>query len=114
MPRRVSAQLNPEKRFLFFPNLSKAIGSQPLANRIHALQPNLHVFGHTHFGWDATFEDDGVRYIQAALAYPTERCTRWHTLSVGAFGADGPLQIWSSVTGFAPPMRVLRTQTQVQ
>ena len=97
-------ELLPEKRFLTCPPLAKAAGSAFLHARIRTLQPAVHVFGHTHFGWDATFEDDGVRYIQAALAYPTERCTRWHTLSVGAFGADGPLQIWSSVTGFAPPM----------
>lgn len=29
----------------------KAVGSQPLGARVAALQPDLHVFGHTHFGW---------------------------------------------------------------
>ena len=28
------------------------------------LKPEIHVFGHTHFGWDAVH--DGVRYVQAA------------------------------------------------
>ena len=54
--------------------------------------------------WDATFADDGVRYVQAALAYPAERKSRWHTLKVGAFGADGPLLLWSANHGFAPHM----------
>lgn len=64
------------------------------------------LFSHdsTHFGWDATFEDDGVRYVQAALGYPQERLSRWHTLTVGSFGADGPLLLWSASEGFAPHM----------
>ena len=59
----------------------------------------------THFAWDQVLH--GVRYVQAALAYPEERRSRWHTLQVGrdderAFGADGPLLIWSASCGFAP------------
>jgi Icc-related predicted phosphoesterase len=42
-------ELNPEKRFLFFPPLAKAVGSVHLAARIDALRPDVHVFGHTHF-----------------------------------------------------------------
>lgn len=34
-----------------------------------------------HFGWDATLE--GVRYLQAALAYPQERDTRLPTVATG-------------------------------
>ena len=60
----------------------------------------MHVFGHTHFGWDAVV--DGVRYVQAALAYPAERRARWHTLANGDFGRQGPLLLWSSSSGFAP------------
>mmetsp|Transcript_21122 Transcript_21122/g.55015 ORF Transcript_21122/g.55015 Transcript_21122/m.55015 type:complete len:159 (+) Transcript_21122:1162-1638(+) len=37
--------LLPEKRFLTFPNLAKAVGSRPLGERISRLQPLLHVFG---------------------------------------------------------------------
>mgnify|MGYP006144851261 CR=1 FL=1 len=44
-------ELNPEKRFLFFPSLAKACGSDYLARRIATLRPAVHVFGHTHFGW---------------------------------------------------------------
>ena len=43
--------LNPEKRFLLFPPLAKASGSDYLARRLARLAPHCHVFGHTHFGW---------------------------------------------------------------
>ena len=100
LPRQ---ELLPEKRFLFIPALPKASGSTYLAARVAALKPTVHCFGHSHFGWDLTL-DDGVRYIQAALSSPSERLTRWHTLSIGAFGRAGPLLIWSRDAGFAPKM----------
>jgi len=89
-----------EKRYLMLPCLAKAAGSTFLQARVEALRPTLHVFGHTHFGWDAVH--DGVRYVQAALAYPEERKGRWHSLSNGEFGRDGPLLLWSSASGFEP------------
>ena len=58
-------ELLPEKRYLTLPVLAKASGSSFLHERIKALQPTMHAFGHTHFGWDAKL-DDGVRYVQAA------------------------------------------------
>uniref|UniRef100_A0A1D1YJW5 Uncharacterized protein L509 n=2 Tax=Anthurium amnicola TaxID=1678845 RepID=A0A1D1YJW5_9ARAE len=70
-------ELCPEKRMLFYPNLPKIIGSDPLEARlraihgIHGKASGCHVFGHTHFCWDAVL--DGVRYVQAPLAYPRER-----------------------------------------
>lgn len=54
-----------------YPNLTKAVGSAPLARRVAALRPAVHVFGHTHFGWDAVH--DGIRYLQAPLCYPGTR-----------------------------------------
>ena len=48
--------LLPEKRYLFYPNLAKAAGSEPLAQRLRALKPDVHIFGHTHFSWDANIE----------------------------------------------------------
>ena len=45
--------LMPEKRYLMIPSLNRAIGSRPLAARILDIRPDAHVFGHTHFGWDA-------------------------------------------------------------
>jgi len=77
-------ELLPEKRFLFFPNLSKAVGSRALGRRVARLRPHRHVFGHSHYGWDA--EVDGVRYLQAALAYPKERETRGFSLRLGDEG----------------------------
>ncbi len=87
-------ELLPEKRFLTCPQLPKAAGSARLGRRVQTMAPDVHVFGHTHFAWDMTL--DGVRYIQAALGYPTERRSRWHTLQVGEFGAQGPLLLWDS------------------
>ena len=48
--------------------------------------------------------DDGVRYVQAALANPAERLARWHTLAIGAFGLDGPLLLWAASSGLVPKM----------
>ncbi|KAL8481098.1 hypothetical protein ACS0TY_027583 [Phlomoides rotata] len=73
-------ELCPEKRMLFYPNLPKIIGSKYLETRIRAMcgaeghVSACHVFGHTHFCWDAVL--DGVRYVQAPLAYPRERKRR--------------------------------------
>ncbi|KAL4553689.1 hypothetical protein Ndes2526B_g03522 [Nannochloris sp. 'desiccata'] len=75
--------LMPEKRFLFYPPLVKASGSIPLAERIEALKPDIHLFGHTHFAWDA--EIKGTRYIQAPLAAPLERHRRLRTICFTAF-----------------------------
>lgn len=56
------------------PNLAKAVGSDPLAARVEALRPDVHVFGHTHFSWDASLR--GTRFVQWPLAYPAERARR--------------------------------------
>ncbi|KXZ54749.1 hypothetical protein GPECTOR_4g819 [Gonium pectorale] len=82
--------LLPEKRFLTYPNLAKAVGSTYLGERVRRLGPQLHIFGHTHFAWDAVHQ--GVRYIQAPLAYPSERRFRLRTLLMGPAEA-GP-QAW--------------------
>lgn len=73
-------ELCPEKRMLFYPNLPKIIGSNFLETRIRSIHGDVgkpsacHVFGHTHFCWDTTL--DGIRYVQAPLAYPRERKRR--------------------------------------
>ena len=89
----------PQKRFLYFPNLAKAVGSDPLAARVAALRPALHLFGHTHFSWDATPLGDGVRYVQWPLGYPAEQRSRRN-------GGAGwrPLVVWDGEAGgFQPP-----------
>ena len=129
-------ELSPEKRFLMFPNLAKvphfgAIRAIPRQERSRSDNAprraslrrsarrrcarastgcaNLHVFGHTHFGWDATL--DGVRYIQACLAYPPERRQRIRSVAIGDGGASGapafphdaspaPLLVYDSTSGF--------------
>jgi len=95
-------ELNPEKRFLFLPTLAKAVGSRFLEKRIRKLQSTMHVFGHTHFGWDATL--DGTRYVQAALGYPQEWQTRRMSMEIGNLYEE-PIILWSSSSGFVPPMR---------
>lgn len=57
MVRALQALL-PEKRYLFYPNLAKAAGSGPLAQRLRALKPDVHIFGHTHFSWDTNIEGE--------------------------------------------------------
>lgn len=74
-------ELIPEKRFLFFPHLAKAVGSRFLGERVARLNPDVHIFGHTHFGWDMVL--DGVRYIQAAVGYPRERNNVNSPLGIG-------------------------------
>ena len=96
--------LNPEKRYLNFPYLSKASGSTFLAQRIAALSPAAHVFGHTHFGWDATLED-GTRYVQAPLAYPEERdrMTGLTGEKMPKTGPQEPLLLFDAAHGGFPP-----------
>ncbi|XP_073001687.1 uncharacterized protein [Typha latifolia] len=73
-------ELCPEKRMLFYPKLPKIIGSDFLEVRLRSIHKSsgsrsaCHVFGHTHFCWDAVI--DGIRYVQAPLAYPRERKRR--------------------------------------
>ncbi|OAY65866.1 hypothetical protein ACMD2_23909 [Ananas comosus] len=73
-------ELCPEKRMLFYPNLPKIIGSDFLEKRLRSIHGNFvsgsacHLFGHTHFCWDSVV--DGIRYVQAPLAYPRERKRR--------------------------------------
>ena len=102
-------ELCPEKRMLFYPNLPKAVGSDFILRRIAPLRAHglgasgasasardggfpeearserehVHVFGHTHFGWDQTL--DGVRYVQAPVSYPHEWRQRPGSLIVGTF-----------------------------
>jgi len=71
--------LLPEKRFLYLQCLAKASGSDPLAERVQSLSPDMHLFGHTHFSWDQRI--DGIRYVQAPLCYPKERELRLPSLA---------------------------------
>ena len=58
-------ELCPEKRVLLYPNLPKVAGSLFLESRVRQVHGqtgtprSCHVFGHTHFCWDADIE--GVR-----------------------------------------------------
>jgi len=64
-------ELCPEKRMLFYPKLPKIIGSDSLEDRIRSIHgaqgrkdaSSCHVFGHTHFCWDAVV--DGIRCVSS-------------------------------------------------
>ena len=45
-------ELLPEKRFVTAPNLASVAGSAALGRRVGALEPDVHVFGHTHIPFD--------------------------------------------------------------
>ena len=122
-------ELCPEKRMLFYPNLPKAVGSDYVYRRIRDLavagagdgdaspREHVHLFGHTHFGWDASHEH--IRYVQAPISYPHEWRRRPGSLTIGpdargamfdrsaaasdATPSDAPLCIWNGA-GFSPPM----------
>jgi len=64
-------ELFPEKRFLWDGHLHKVSGSHALERQIRRLQPDLHIFGHTHLTVDTVL--GGIRYIQWALGDPTEQ-----------------------------------------
>ena len=49
-------------------SLEASRGGVDLQPLVDALRPAVHVFGHSHFGWDMTL--DGVRYLQAPLVPP--------------------------------------------
>jgi len=96
-------ELNPEKRFLYLPTLPRAIGSDYLGQRVTDLAPAMHIFGHTHFGFDGVLDKDGarVRYIQAALGSPKERRVRMPSLEIGCI-ETGPVPVYDGEHGWAP------------
>ena len=106
-------ELNPEKRYMTYPTLNKAIGSIYVERRLRAMKSSFHIFGHTHFGWDAELAPETfvssqsslsstepfryVRYVQSSLAYPKEWEYRSRSLSVGTMSEDGrfyPVSVW--------------------
>lgn len=85
-------ELCPEKRFLLEPGLSKVVGSDPLESQVRRLQPDLHMFGHTHIPIDLELE--GIRYVQWPLGYHREsekQCMPIHS--------SGPLLVFDSTLG---------------
>lgn len=58
--------LIPEKRYLIYPNLMKVVGSLPLAQRLSLLAPDISIFGHTHFAWDAYVDGEACARVGGA------------------------------------------------
>jgi hypothetical protein len=93
-------RLLPEKRWLHYPNLAKACGSDYIAARIAALHPDAHVYGHTHFTQDQVIE--GVRYVQWPLGYPHEQRRR---SSLAGLTEWRPIELWDTAVGAAGRQR---------
>jgi hypothetical protein len=68
LPRR---DLLPAADDLRFKSLPKVAGSSWLDAQLRILNSSVHVFGHSHINCDRVI--DGVRYVQNALRYPSER-----------------------------------------
>lgn len=49
------------------------LGSLELDKQIRALRSSIHIYGHSHVNMDVTI--DGIRYINNAFGYPSERWT---------------------------------------
>jgi hypothetical protein len=87
-PPRARARIAPTRRRPTHarPPQAKAVGSAPLAERLRRLRPAVHVFGHSHFAWDARM--GATRYVQAPLCYPGERARRGRSIRIGAAAAQ--------------------------
>ncbi|HEX2079884.1 MAG TPA: metallophosphoesterase [Longimicrobium sp.] len=84
-------ELVPPVRYLRFRGLPLVAGSLELEEQIRAIQPRVHVFGHTHIPQDQVI--DGVRYVQNHLRAPLD-------------GTGSPLQlVWTTTDdGLGPAM----------
>jgi predicted phosphodiesterase len=56
----------PENRRMIYP----VLGSSSLEAQIRRLKPEMHIYGHSHFNRNVTF--DHVRYVNNAFGYPQE------------------------------------------
>mmetsp|Transcript_66971 Transcript_66971/g.150544 ORF Transcript_66971/g.150544 Transcript_66971/m.150544 type:complete len:535 (-) Transcript_66971:99-1703(-) len=74
-----------EKRNTFDQFLPKVSGSKVLERQIRRLRqpPALHVFGHTHVGWDTVL--DGLRYLHWPLGNVRERSGQCRSQNDGGF-----------------------------
>lgn len=61
MPERI-----PEKRRIVYP----VLGSTALGSQVARLNPDIHVYGHSHVNRDLLI--DGISYVNNAFAYPSE------------------------------------------
>ena len=61
MPERI-----PEKRRMVYP----VLGSESLGKQVSQLNPDIHIYGHSHVNRD--IEVDDICYVNNAFAYPSE------------------------------------------
>ena len=84
--------LLPEKRYLYYPNLAKAVGSDFLAARVAQLQPDLHLFGHVR---QLCWTSAGLACMKAArcrafvwlqVSPGSPRCSLFHSADARCLG----------------------------
>lgn len=68
LPRR---DLLPTMVTMYRKNIEFVSGHSGIEEQIRELKSKIHVYGHTHYNGDCVI--DGVRYVQNALAHPSER-----------------------------------------
>eukprot|EP00913_Durusdinium_trenchii_P023766 g22320.t1 len=77
-------------------------GSLFLQERVRALKPQLHLFGHTHFAWDQDFQER--RYVSAPLGSPKEWRMRPRSMKLQggarATRKDGRKEMWERLEEF--------------
>ena len=61
--------------------IDPVLGSKSLGNQVKSLQPDIHVYGHSHINRRVEF--DGTQFVNNAYGYPTEaRITRKQLICV--------------------------------
>jgi len=53
-----------------FNYLWPVLGSRELGEQVSAIEPNIHIYGHSHVNQDIVL--DGIRYVNSAFGYPNE------------------------------------------
>lgn len=82
--------IKPSNNGRYPPNFTSIAGSAALQPLIDALAPAVHVCGHSHRAFDFSNTPGGTRYVNAPLAYPSERSAG---LIPPQFESGGPLRL---------------------
>lgn len=70
---------------------TQVIGSAPLGRQVARLQPDLHLFGHTHIPIDIKL--DGIRYLQWPLGSVSEQSRQCAEMA-----REGPILVYDDTS----------------